>query len=213
MATPSSDEEQIEQLLRLWHSHGKFIVGGIAIGLVAIFGYQMWQNRITDRSETASLLYANMMTELANNPTSKTAVTEGQAIVDTYDDTPYAAFATLALANRAYLAGEMDGAENSLKWALDNAPDKGIEHIARLRLARLYLEQNRLDDIEALINGIKFEAFEASYRELQGDIFRIKKNDSEARNAYSAALSLLSPQAGELRELIQAKLNNLGSPE
>lgn len=213
MATPSTDEEQKELLRRWWNSQGKFMVGGVAIGMLVIFGYQAWQNRITTRSETASLMYTNMMNELAIDPKSESALAQGEAIVDDYDDTPYATLTTLALAKRAYLADNKEAAETSLRWAIKNTADDGLRHIARIRLARLLMEQNRLEDVDTLISGVKFGSFEAGYQEIIGDVHRLRNNISEAQAAYSTTLALLPPEANELRQFVELKLNNLGTAE
>ena len=60
-----TDEEQVEQLKKWWNENGKSIIGGIAIGLIAIFGWRGWQDHQVTQGEQASNLYEQMVANIS----------------------------------------------------------------------------------------------------------------------------------------------------
>ena len=59
-----TDEEQDEHLKKWWNENGKSIVGGIALGLIAIFGWRGWQDHLVVQRENASDLYEQMAVDI-----------------------------------------------------------------------------------------------------------------------------------------------------
>ena len=59
-----TDEEQIQHLKKWWDENGKSIIGGIAIGLIAIFGWRSWQDYLVTQGENASDLYEQMTADM-----------------------------------------------------------------------------------------------------------------------------------------------------
>ena len=67
-----TDDEQIEHLKRWWQENGKSIIGGITIGLIAIFGWRGWQDHLVSQGEKASDLYEQMSADLRQEETTET---------------------------------------------------------------------------------------------------------------------------------------------
>ena len=94
-----------------------------------------------------------------------------------------------------------------LRWARDNSEQADIKHTATLRLARLFLEQDKLKEAAALANVKQFDGFISEYKELQGDIAMFNGDFEAARTAYEQALQEL-PRGSEYSDLLLLKLDH-----
>ena len=52
-----SDKEQVERLRQWWRENGWFLIGGVALGGLAIFGYNQYFAYLDRQGESASALY------------------------------------------------------------------------------------------------------------------------------------------------------------
>lgn len=204
MNTLRTDDEQVEAIKNWWRDNGKSIVGGIALGLAVIIGWQWWQNHTRVQGENASILFDNM-TRAAERGDSAQALADGQRLVAEYASTAYASFAALELARLAYGQGEKSAARGQLQWVIDSAPDPSIAELARLRLGQLLLDMDDLDGVESLIASEPLPEFAAAFAELRGDLAIARGNRDAARTAYRDALLAGPTDPGVLRmKLIDA---------
>ncbi len=204
-----TDEEQVEALKKWWLENGKSVVAGIVIGLSAIFGWRAWQDHTIAQAEAASSEYQNMIVAVRQGETDS-ALSHANAIMDDYNSTGYAPFAALMLARLAVDAEDYSTAEEHLRWAMEKSSNDQVRHIARLRLARLLIAQEKLDEAAPLLNIDNKGKFLTSYEELRGDIFIRQGMSEAARNAYKEALAS-SNATEESRSILQIKLDELGN--
>jgi predicted negative regulator of RcsB-dependent stress response len=136
----------------------------------------------------------------------------GVNVVEQYSDSVYAVLAALGVAKLEVSKGDTDAATQRLKWALERANEDGLKHVVQLRLARLLLDQGKLDEALQYANPANMGTFKSSYSHVKGDIYLQKGDQDMARMAYQAALQdqQLSPQT---RNLVQMKLDDLGGAE
>ena len=105
--------------------------------------------------------------------------------------------------------GDLATAKLHLRYALDNAKQDEIKHVARLRLARVLHDEGKQDEALTLLNGVAPGTFEESYQELKGDIYVAKGDIEKARTAYTLALAAMSANERG-RNFLQMKLDDLG---
>lgn len=196
-----SEEEQVERLKEWWKKNGTSVIVGVAIGVSAIVGVNYWRDYTRAQSEGASALYMQLLS--IEGADSKQL---GSELMSDYSDTPYAELAALYLAKINYEAGDMDGAESMLRWAMDNARLASNQHAARLRLARVYLDTGRTAEAEQLAGAERYDGFESEYKELMGDIAMLKGDADKARSNYEEALSAL-PDGSNYSGLLVLKLD------
>ena len=208
-----TDEEQIEHLKKWWNENGKSIIGGIAIGLIAIFGWRGWQDHLVTQGEKASDLYEQLAADDRQKkvtPTQKDSKTDTGAITkqlnQDYKSTPYSTFSSLLLAREAVENNDIAAAKTHLQWVLDNTDSDEFKHLARLRLARLLLEEGDKDAAMSLIEKIDTGKFAPNYHELRGDILLQQGDSKAAQDAYTQALSIRGNQP-----VVQMKLDDLGT--
>jgi len=106
-------------------------------------------------------------------------------------------------------AGDIAGARQPLEWASRNARETAVQHSARLRLARLLMEQGDADGALALTKVRDTDGFASEYEELKGDLLLAQGDRDGARRAYQAALDTLPRGSGYTR-LLSMKRDNLG---
>jgi predicted negative regulator of RcsB-dependent stress response len=200
-----TDEEQIQHLKKWWNENGKSIIGGIAIGLIAIFGWRGWQGHLVTQGKEASDLYEHIIIDVSKDK-EKHVGEVAQQLNDDYKSTPYSTFAKLLLAREAVEKDNIESAKNHLQWVLDNTDSDGFKHLARLRLARLLLEEGDKDAALSLIEKIDAGTFAPNYHELRGDILLQQGDSKAAQDAYTQALSIRSNQP-----VVQMKLDDLGT--
>ena len=206
MSEHRTDEEQAEALKKWWNENGKFIMAGIVIGIGAIFGWRGYNAHLVQQAEEASVLYEEMLVASRENDSENIAVYANR-IIEGYKSSTYATFATLMLAKIAAEAGELEEAETHLKSVLSNNQQEEFGHVARLRLARVLIAADKLDEADKTLSVSKTGDFSARYEELRGDILVKQHKIDEARQAYQKALA--NSTSGS-QPILQMKLDDLG---
>ncbi|MFQ5756411.1 MAG: YfgM family protein [Acidiferrobacterales bacterium] len=208
MNEPYTDDEQVEKLKSWWKSYGNALVLGIALGVAIVFGNKYWTGYKKERAEAASVIYDRLITDY-HNKAFDTVRASGTTLIENYAATPYAGLAAMILARVSFDEGKNEEARRQLQWAVENATDNGTRHAARLRLARLLINDNELESALALIAIEDIAGFEADYHELRGDIEAAKGNKAQARQEYQQALKYLSVSSS-YRAVLNMKLDDLG---
>ncbi len=219
MAINAAEEENIEALKQWWDENGK----SIFLIFVLVFGgygaWLMWQNAVASSAEAASDLYEELISvAVVSEPGAMLSDADGQQVlamsqqlVTEHPDTVYARFASLFAAQQHVAADDLDAAEASLQWILDNpgggllaSTDQGLQLTASLRLGRVILAKGDAERALSLVNGIDPQAFEPGFSELRGDIYAAMGRQVDAREAYLAA-----QQAGSNSDALRMKLENM----
>ena len=218
MALDAAEEENIEALKKWWDENGKpllffaiFVIGGYGAWL-------LWQNSQATDAETASDLYEEVLSLAISEPGLPVAEQESLRILELFDQlkvdysgSVYALYGALFAAQQLVNANDLDAAEDSLQWVLDNQQnglfrqtDEGLILTTNLRLGRVILAKGESERALNLVNGIDPKAFEAGFAELRGDIYVTMGRIVDARDAYIAA-----QQAGSSNDGLRMKLDDL----
>ena len=107
-------------------------------------------------------------------------------------------------------AGDLAKADTLLRDVMSNTKDSQLALVARLRLARVQLAQNKLDDALATLNGGTPGAFEARFHEARGDVLFTKGDKAGALKEYEAAQAGTESRSVDAQSL-QLKINDLKS--
>ena len=194
------DEHEQSERVRSWlRNNGAGLLGGVALGLAVILGWQWWQKDQASKKEQAYHEYQTAVEGLAKGDL-KQAKTAVDAL--SKNDALYADTAGLQLAKAQVEAGERDAAIATLR-AL--TPDDALRPLINLRLARLLIDAGKHDEALKLLDA----ADDASSLEVRGDALLATGKAKEAQEAYTRALTTLdavSPQ----RRLVELKLIHAG---
>lgn len=201
-----TDQEELEKLKAWWKSYGGALVVGVVLGVSLLFGNKYWTQYKEDQRAAASQVYEQMLQQVRESKPDA-ARAEGKRLIDNYDGTPYAGMAALMLARLGVEANDNAAARGHLEWAIGNATDPAVVHVARLRLGHLHVARGELDAALALTKH-SAPGFEAEYQELAGDVLVAQGKPDAARAAYEQALKAL-PNESSSRRVLEMKIADL----
>ena len=204
----TAEAQQIEEIKKWWRENGLSIVLSLTLGISAIFGWRYWQAARIEQAEAASTLYSEMIISLRNENQTE-ARDSAEMILAEYENTAYGVFAMLALARLAVDDSDMDAAETHLRRALDNNSDASFAHVIRLRLIRVLISRDKLDEARSLIASPKKGEFASSYDELMGDISVLQGDLETARSSYQQSIDKARADGRDI-STVELKIDNIG---
>jgi predicted negative regulator of RcsB-dependent stress response len=202
LETYNSDEQL--QLLRQWlRENGPALLAGLLLGALLIGGWSGWKSYSTHKAERASVEFEQLKKSLqtGDNKAAEASVLE---LTGSYSGTPYATLAALMLAADQVQRGQLEPALKQYQWAVENAPDRKLSHIARLRRARLLWSMGRSEEALAQLDARRLGSFEPLFSELRGDVQSGQGRKEEA---------MANAATPEQRANIELKLNDLNTAE
>lgn len=216
MADHLTEEEQLETLKRWWQENGKSMVTGVVLVVVGYFGWEAWQTQQREQSESSASVYEQLLGVLSAEPGQSlteeqraNAAHFAQQLQDGDAGSLYAKNAALLVAKVSVENGDLERAATQLRWVLDNRPPAGISWVAKVRLSRVLLAREQLDEALALVQGEIEPSFEAIYAEARGDVLTAMERVADARGAYQLALDKLLPSQSNRRTILQMKIDDL----
>jgi len=201
-----SEKEQLEAIREWWRDNGWYLVGGAALGVLALVGWNQYSAYRDAQREAAGALYVELRTAASDD-----ADDEARSILsemrEDYPGSAYTDQAGLMVAVLRLDSGQVRGAAEELRYVMESTSDVELGLIARLRLARVLADQQ--DYAEAMTTlDVDSGSFSARYDEVRGDIHVALGDTESARTAYNAALSGTETNTVD-RNLVQMKLDDL----
>jgi predicted negative regulator of RcsB-dependent stress response len=205
-----SDNEREEQLRRWWADNWLWIIGGIALGLGALAGWNYWQTSKLKAAELDESSYLAVLDALGRND-KDAAIKQATDLRKLHPKSPYADQSDLALARFAVDQRDFDGAAQRLRAVADSSRDAELRLIATTRLARVLAEQGKHDEALKLLDVTQAGSFAPLYHDLRGDILAARNDAAGAREAYDAALAatVADPPQGFDRAYVELKRDAL----
>ena len=203
-----SEKEQLEEMRAWWSENGRFVITGVVLGVVIIFGWNQWRSSIQTSRIEASNLFEEVMSAVGDGDTDIAEAAAG-SIYDNYEQTVYPDQTRLAMARLYMDKGRDQDAADVLRELIVMGDENEIQLVGRLRLAKVLLYQNKPDDVVELLKDRSESGFSARYSEVLGDAYAAQGNFAEAQTAYLAALSENPALQTVDNTLVQLKLNDL----
>jgi predicted negative regulator of RcsB-dependent stress response len=204
------DEHEQSERVRTWlRNNGAGLIGGVALGLAVIFGWQWWQKQQAKQNQQAHLAYQTAVESLSGDPLAAAAAkpdpAKAKAAAAKLKDSEeriYADLAGLQLAKVQVDAGQRDEAIATLRGL---TPDASLRPLVNLRLARLLTDAGKPDEALKLLG----QADDPAALEVRGDALLAAGKREQARDAYGKALTGLDVAAPQ-RRLVELKLTDAG---
>lgn len=207
MAYDLEEQEQLATIKSWWSQYGKLVMVTLIGGLLVFGGIRGWHYYRNTQASAAVALFDQM--QRAERASDHKKVRDiAMQIVDKYASTQYATLASMAAAKSAFDTGDLPAAKTRLQWVIDNAKEKEARDVARLRLARVLLDEKNPAEALKLLEVKHGDSFTGLYADVKGDAL-LAGQRVEARAAYQIALDK-SDAASPLRQIIQLKLDALG---
>ena len=210
-----SEKEQIEQMRSWWSEYGGYVIGGLGLGIAMLAGFDYYKDSKFEAQLEGSALYQTLVEHVASGN-----LEEAEVVIDElgteYASTSYAGQGKLAMA-RLYMDKNRDqDAADTLAEILAGDSDDALKHVARTRLARVFLYQGKAQEVVDLLEGQETAAFSATYNELLGDAYHALGRIEDAQLAYQTVLLDPMSQGTVDQQLVQWKaldLPEVGSEE
>ena len=203
-----TDNEREEQLRRWWGDNWAWILGGVALGLAGLWGYNYWQTAKANEAQQDASAYQSVIALLGQGKLDEAAAGT-KALRDLHPKSPYADQADLAVARAAVESRKYEDGATHLRTVMDGSRDAELRVVARTRLARVLVEQAKYDDALALLDVATAGAYAALYHDLRGDAYAGKQSVAEARREYDAALAVAKDASGLDRAFVELKRDAL----
>ena len=181
-----TEKEQWERVTAWLRENGLWIVAGVIVGAAGIGGWQWWTAHVDKIDADASEKYEQLQADLGKGDQTGALILMSDLERD-YGSTPYVDQGHLALARSYVDAKQLDKAATALKSVIDHSKDKQLALVARVRLARVQIAQQKPDDALASLDGVDPGAFVALFHEVRGDAEFSKGNKAAALTEYRAA--------------------------
>lgn len=207
MSEYRTDEETLEQIQRWWRENGMTLIVTVALSAVVVFGWNWWQSRQHADASEASALYQNWMDARQKGADDEALKALADSLRAKYPDSAYVTMLHFDAAARAVQAGRIDSARTELEAALAMDVPPSLKDIARLRLARLDLDDGRAEDALKRLDAIQGGDSVATVLELRGDAYHALGRNDDARSVYSEAITA----SGGSAPLVEMKRNELAA--
>ena len=203
-----SEKEQIEQMRTWWSEYGNYVVGGVALGAMILFGVNYVQTNQLEAQYTASGLYDDLTNLVVDGNVDEAELIVGTLATD-YPESNYAAQSKLAMA-RLYMDKnrDQDAADVLNELLVDDVSDE-FKQVGRVRLAKIFLYQDKALEVLTILEGQEGGAFSARTAEVLGDAYVALDRISDARAAYQRALAESGGGATVDQAFVQLKLLDL----
>lgn len=198
-----SEQEQWDRLKAWLRQNGLWIVGGVALGMLGLWGWRVWEARTGRLALEAGTRYEQMIEALQRGDRRRALDLTAELERD-YAASPYTMQARLAAAKAFVASNELGEAAQRLSQAMKDSKDPELALVARLRLARVQTAQGRHDEALATLKGAEPGAFAPAYAEARGDVLFAKGERAAALAEYrqaraSAAEGIVDPAVLDLK--------------
>ena len=191
------DEHEQGERVRTWlRKNALGILGGLALGIAAIYGWRAWVSHQAKQRQQAHNAYAEAVKQLESGQ-----VDQAGTLLAGQEGT-YATLAALRVAKAQVEAGKPDEAIATLRGI---QVDPSLREVVDERLAQLFNATGKPEEALKLLEG---DAGSAAL-ELRGDALLASGNRDQARDAYADALAG-TDVASPARRRIELKLQEVG---
>lgn len=195
------DEHEQSERVRTWlRKNGAGLIGGIALGIGAIIGWQWWTKQHSDNLAQANSHYDAVLKSIQAKQLDKAskdmaALQQGPANI-------YAELAALRLAKAQADDGKYDQALATLRGL---KAEGELKLLIDQRVARLLIQTGKSDEALKLLAS----ADDSQSLEIRGDALIAQGKRDAARDAYAKSLTTLDVAAPQ-RRLLETKLMDAG---
>jgi predicted negative regulator of RcsB-dependent stress response len=206
-----TDDEQLDAVKRWVAEYAPVLIVGALLGVGGYFGYQYYETYRNTQGLKAAAQFALMTAAMQSQDLTKPRqIAEG--LIKDFPSSPYADHARLAIARMDVEDRQDDKAAAALTEVMNNSKDAELKQIARLRLARVLIDEGKPDEsLKTLAEGTP-GSFAGRYHEVRGDALYAKKEFAAAITEYKSALAA-GEASGVDSALLELKLADLGSTD
>lgn len=199
-----TEEQQVEAIKGFWKEYGNLVIGGLILGFSGFIGFNYYQDSKLASEVEVTESFIQLQENAQKAPAS--FAQESEKFIQANSDSAYASLAGFALAKTAIGNKDWAAAEQHLTTAIEQSADKGIKAVGSLRLARVQIQADKVDEALVTLGKEYPVSFLASVESLKGDAYLQQGKNELARAAYQTAIDNNGLQADPN---LQMKLDDL----
>jgi len=202
-----SDQEQWDSVRNWLRQNGVWLVAGVALAAIGIWGWRAWQAHQEALLTRASGQYEKLVSAFGRNDLGAVTAAADQLAAD-HPGTGYAEQAELAAARLQIENKQIPAAIERMQKVLSATHDAELALLVRLRIARAQLELNKPDEALATLAAAQPGAYASRYAEVRGDALFAKGDHDGALRAYKEAQAAANGAAAA-GDLLALKISSL----
>lgn len=210
-----SDQHASESLYA-WYNQNKVL---LLVFIIILFGgtflTQSWLEQKAINVKNASLAYSDLLKEFNSTTADENKLQhDANNIIYKYPKTPYADLAKILSAKIFVNKADIKNAALIIEGVLKHSAQPALKDISRLRLARIYLDNQQVDLAKKQLDSVsQLSKTSSLYYLLQGDVAYLEQNFESASKNYESALQFfpVSLNNSVLNKVIRAKLYQANS--
>jgi predicted negative regulator of RcsB-dependent stress response len=183
-----TDQQRADQVRSWLGENGWYLLAGLVLGLAGLFGWRQYSGFSQHQAEEASAIYADLQVAVRASRAARAEELLKQLATD-YKSSPYIDLGRLLMARSAIEQGKPDAAIGELRQVVEGANSTEIGDVARLRLGRLLIQEEKYDEALKVLVPPRGSALGARYHEVRGDAYYAMGKNAEAAREYTAALT------------------------
>lgn len=209
MATHNHEEQdKIDRLKAWWDRFGTIIAVVLATLVAVTGGTQVWKYYQQQQAQQAADLYA-LLKQVQSTEDVEKITDAAHLLTESHPSSGYAPRAALIAAKASFEAGDLQQAKEHLQWILDHAKEPEMKDLARLRLARVLLDEENYSEALQHLSTQHGDTYDGLYADIKGDILAASGKVEEARLSYREAVEKLDKN-NTYFNIVQMKLDALG---
>lgn len=186
MSIYMTETEQLEAIKAWWQRHQRVIGLVLSVVLLSVAGYRYWNWHSEKMTRQASESYERLMVA-SSKKDSKAIEAYSKTLIKEYPKTVYADAAELVLAKHWVSEAEWDMAQKALEHVAFHATMPALQQVARIRLARILVEQKAFDKALGYLDHMDSSVYKPLIDELKGDVYVATGRYQEADVLYREA--------------------------
>lgn len=203
------DEYEQGERVRAWlRNNASSLIGGVALGLASLGGWQWWQGQQDNKLVLAAAEY-QAFTKAVEAKDDTRAGAHATALAQDFPKSPYPVLAAMRRAEMLHTEGKDDEALKVLDAAAGSPADPVLVELSKLRAARLLAGMGEPEEAIKRLDAAGASAFPAVAAEIRGDAEMALGRRDAARIAYEQALASLDI-AAPTRPMVEMKLTDAG---
>lgn len=206
MSEALEEQQQLENLLRIWNENKKWFLN-LILGCALVYGgIAYYKHHKQVKLSRASDEYSNLLNAISKND-FELAESKSGVIIEKYNDTVYSAFSRLALAKVAIDREDWDKARTEYKSIIQENPNTEIAALSRLRLAKILFLVDKDADLALKTLSDYEDGYGNLFSELRGDIYISQGSYDLAKTSY---IDAYKNEGTGSSPFLRVKLMNLG---
>jgi predicted negative regulator of RcsB-dependent stress response len=163
MSRHETDQDQLEMLKAWWAKNGTWLLSVILVVAVSFAGYRYWQSYTYAQAANASALFEVLQISQQNKQFGEVS-REARKLMQEQPSSPYAGSAAMMLAQYHWEQGDKQQALDDLGWILTAKQTDEMKQIAKLRLARMFIDMQNFEQAQQQLLSIDTSVINATQK-------------------------------------------------